>query len=265
MIQPLVSIITIVYNGEKYVEQAILSVLHQSYRNIEYIIVDGGSTDNTISIINHYREKVHKFISEKDRGISDAFNKGIKMASGTFIGILNADDWYEKNAIEMVIANGNQADIIYGDLRLWNNDEVDFIVKGDHALLEHEMTLNHPTVFVRKTCYENLGLFDESFKCAMDYDMLLRLKVNGSRFVHVPHVLANMRWGGFSDAKWMMGVKETLAIKNKYLANQKFLNQLYFYKHILAIAIPKFLTRIRLHFIVKMYRSRFSKMKKSYH
>ena len=142
---------------------------------------------------------------------------------------------------------------------------MDFVVKGNHQLLEHEMTLNHPTVFVKRSAYEKLGLFDEQYKCAMDYDMLLRLKVNGSKFIHVPKVLANMRWGGFSDSKWLIGCKETLAIKNKYLSKQKLVNQLYFYKHVLAIAIPKFLSTIHLDFIVKMYRSRFSKLKKSYH
>jgi len=265
MKEPLVSIITIVYNGENHIEHAILSVLQQTYPNIEYIIIDGGSTDDTVSIINKYRNNVQKFISEKDNGISDAFNKGIRMAKGTFVAILNADDWYEKNAVEKVIRNSKDADVIYGDMKLWNINEADFIVKGNHELLEHEMTLNHPTVFVRKSCYDQFGLFDEAYKCAMDYDMMLRLSVNGCRFLHIPMVIANMRWGGFSDAKWVIGCKETLTIKNKYLAHQKFLNQLYFYKHIISIAIPKFLNRIHLHSIVKMYRSRFSKMKKSYH
>lgn len=265
MNEPLVSIITIVYNGEKYIEQAMLSVLNQTYSNIEYIVVDGRSTDGTISIVNKYRDKIDQFISEKDRGISDAFNKGIKMANGELIGILNADDWYEREAVELVVKASAVADVIYGDMQLWNADERDFIVKGNHSLLEQEMTINHPTVFVRKSMYENLGLFDENFRCAMDYDMLLRLKVEGSRFAYVPRVLANMRWGGFSDAKWMIGCKETLAIKNKYMPHRKFLNQLYFYKHVLAISIPKFLTRIHLDPIVRMYRSRFSRMKKSYH
>lgn len=265
MPDPLVSIITIVYNGETHIEHAIKSVLEQTYFNIEYIIVDGGSTDSTPSIVNMYRNRIQKVISEKDRGISDAFNKGIRSASGEIIGILNADDWYENDTVEMVVANSTSADVIYGDMRFWNNDEVDFVVKGNHSLLEHEMTLNHPTVFVRKAIYETIGLFDEQYKCAMDYDMLLRLKVSGSKFVHIPKVLANMRWGGFSDAKWMLGCKETLAIKNKYLSRQKLTNRLYFYKHVLAIAIPKFLSSIHLDFIVKMYRSRFSKLKKSYH
>ena len=265
MDHPLVSIITIVYNGERFIEQAMLSVMNQTYRNIEYIIIDGGSTDKTLSIIDKYRAKIPKFISEKDRGISDAFNKGIRIASGSFIGILNADDWYEKYAVEAVVGASDYADVVYGDMNMWNNEKVDFVVKGNHLLLEHEMTLNHPTVFVRKSCYENFGYFDETYKCAMDYDMLLRLKVKGSRFVYVPKVLANMRWGGFSDARWLVGVKETLAIKNRYLPKKKFINRLYFYRHVLAIAIPKFLTRLRLHYIVKMYRSRFSKMKKSYH
>ena len=265
MDQPLVTIITIVYNGERFIEQALLSVMNQTYQNIEYIIIDGGSTDKTLSIIDKYRAKIPKFISEEDRGISDAFNKGIRMASGSFIGILNADDWYEKRAVEGVVGVSDSADVIYGDMNMWNDEKVDFVVKGNHLLLEHEMTLNHPTVFVRKSCYDKFGYFDETYKCAMDYDMLLRLKVNGSRFVYVPKVLANMRWGGFSDARWLVGVKETLSIKNRYLPKKKFLNRLYFYRHVLAIAIPKFLTRIRLHYVVKMYRSRFSKMKKSYH
>ena len=265
MKEPLVSIITIVYNGERYIEHAISSVLEQTYPNIEYIVIDGGSKDDTVAIVNKYRDHIATFISEKDRGISDAFNKGIKMANGDWIGILNADDWYEKDAVEKVVQKTSDADVVYGDMRLWNDDEPDFVVKGNHLMLEKEMTLNHPTVFVRRSSYEKLGLFDETYRCAMDYDMLLRLKVKGSRFVHIPFVLANMRWGGFSDAKWMIGCKETLAIKNKYFSNRKLMNRLYFYKHVLAIAIPKFLTRIHLHSIVKMYRSRFSKMKKVYH
>ena len=261
MSKPLVSVITIVYNGENFIESAIRSVLNQTYPNIEYIIMDGGSTDNTLNIINKYKDNIAVIVSEKDRGISDAFNKGIRKASGEFIGILNADDRYEADTVEKIVAVSEKADIIYGDLRLWNNNKVDFILKGSHDSLDYEMKLNHPTVFVRSNCYSKFGTFDEAYKCGMDYDMMLRLKVKGSRFVYIPSVLANMRWGGLSDSKWMLGCKETLAIKNKYLSNKRFLNYLYFYKHVMAIAIPKLLSRLNLGFIVRKYRTGFSRMK----
>ena len=155
--QPLVSIITIVYNGENYLEQAINSVVQQSYQNIEYIIIDGGSTDQSISIIKKYESKIRAWISEPDKGIADAFNKGLARASGDVIGFINADDWYEPDAVQKVVENINGADIVYGDLRLWRDKKVDFIVEGDHMHLEDEMTLNHPTVFVRKLVYDQFG------------------------------------------------------------------------------------------------------------
>lgn len=265
MNKPLVSVITVVYNGEKYIESAIRSVLHQTYDNIEYIIIDGGSTDNTPGIIEKYKSKIALSISEKDRGISDAFNKGISHATGEIIGILNADDWYEKDTVEKIMTQMANADVIYGDLRLWNNDKVDFILKGNHQSLDSEMRLNHPTVFVKKHCYTRFGVFNEMYKCGMDYDMMLRLKINGCQFAYIPSVLANMRWGGLSDAKWMLGCTETLSIKNKYLRNKKLLNHVYFIKHIMAIAVPKFLTHLHLGFIVKKYRLGFSRMKNPDH
>src|SRR5258705_5340519 len=102
---PLVSIITIVYNGEKYIEDSIRSVINQSYKNIEYIIIDGGSSDNTVSIIKKYEKQIAFWISEKDKGISDAFNKGIAKATGEIIGILNSDDWYERDTVAKAVTN----------------------------------------------------------------------------------------------------------------------------------------------------------------
>lgn len=261
---PVVSIITIVYNGEKHIAETIRSVSGQTYRHIEYIIVDGGSTDNTLSIVERFREQVTCVISEKDRGISDAFNKGIRMAKGEIIGIINADDWYEKDAVEKVVPRIEGYDVAYGDLQLWKDKERDFIVKGNHHHLRNEMSVNHPTVFIRRQCYDRLGLFDEKYKCAMDYDLLLRLLTAGCRFVHVPEVLANMRWGGISDAQWKLGCRETLQIKNTYLPHRKFLNRLYYSKHVLAIRLSRLLQRAGLNAIVRLYRSRFSKVRKVY-
>lgn len=261
---PLVSIVTIVYNGEKFIEKCIQSVLGQSYSDIEYIIIDGGSTDHTVDIIQRYAGSVAAWISERDEGISDAFNKGLKLANGEIVGIINADDWYEPYTIEKVVQEIKNFDIAYGDLRLWKSDKVDFVLQGNHAYLENEMTVNHPTVFVKRECYEKYGQFNTQLKCAMDYDLMLRFKINHCRFGYVPAVLANMRWEGLSDAQWLLGCKETLFIKNKYMPSQKIRNRLYFYKHVLANAIPRMLVKLKMGFIIKKYRSMFSKVKKVY-
>jgi glycosyltransferase involved in cell wall biosynthesis len=261
---PLVSIITIVYNGEKHLEQTIKSVIEQTYPNIEYLVIDGGSTDGSLSIIRQYEKHIDYWISEKDRGISDAFNKGLRNAKGEIIGMINADDWYERETVGNIVASIGNRDIAYGDLRLFKDGKTDFILRGNHKYLAKEMTINHPTVFVRKSCYERFGLFDEKYKVAMDYDLMLRFMVNACQFSHIPTVLANMRWEGLSDANWMIGCRETLDIKNNYFPEHRFRNQLYYYKHLMAIGIPKFLQKLRLDSLTKSYRSNFSRVKKHY-
>jgi len=262
--QPLVSIITIVYNGEKHLEQTIQSVLGQTYPHIEYIIIDGGSTDSSVSIIKKYAPQLARWISEPDKGISDAFNKGIAMCNGDLIGLINADDWYEKDCVDMVVAAIGRHDIAYGDVQYWKNGKTIFIQEGKHRLLKNEMTVNHPTVFVRRGCYVHLGNFNLKFRCAMDYDLLVRFHVNGKTFVHVPHVLANMRWEGISDRLWKQGCKETLWIKNRYFPDKRLKNKLYYYKHLLAIGLPKKFEKLHLGFITRFYRSRFSSLNKRF-
>jgi glycosyltransferase involved in cell wall biosynthesis len=261
---PVVSVITIVYNGEKHIEDAIKSVIDQSYPNIEYIVVDGASKDGTVSIIKKYEQSIHTWVSEPDKGISDAFNKGLRLATGEIIGMINADDWYEQDAVEKAVHAIEGYDIVYGDLRLWKEGKVDFVLRGDHHYLRNEMTINHPTVFVRKKCYDQFGVFDSSYKCAMDYDLMLRLMENNCRFNYVPATISNMRWDGLSDKRWLLGCKETLKIKNKYLPQQKLKNRLYFYKHVLANFLPRLFKKLKLEGLIKMYRSRFSKVRKVY-
>lgn len=264
MESPLVTIITVVYNGEDYIEQAITSVLQQTYSNIEYIVVDGQSKDNTMVIVNKYKDKIQKIISEKDKGISDAFNKGIALATGEIIGILNADDWYEKNTVEKVVTQMGEADIVYGDLRLWKNETFDTVFCGNHDYLRKEMSVNHPTVFVKKHCYGQFGVFDLSYKYAMDYELLMRFMFKGCTYKYIPSVLANMRWAGASDKNWYDAIKEVKKVKGIYLSGKKVHHQLYFFKQALAISAAKFLQMSGLSRVVKFYRSRFSPIKKKY-
>jgi glycosyltransferase involved in cell wall biosynthesis len=250
----LVSIITIVYNGEENIERAIQSVVGQTYKNIEYIVIDGGSTDNTVPIIKKYEGKYAYFVSEKDSGIADAFNKGIKKASGNLIGILNSDDWYEPNAVEEIVKNIGDSDIAFGDQQYWQKEKKDYLIKGNLRNLKKQMSINHPTVFVRAACYQQFGLFDLKYKCAMDYELMIRFLVNGRSFVHVPIIIANMQWGGMSDSKWLIGCKETLDIKNKYFPRNWLWNELYYLRHVAGIRLPKFIQSIGLGFVVKGYR-----------
>lgn len=262
--RPLVTIITIVYNGEKHLADCIDSVRRQNYSHLQYIIVDGGSTDGTLAVVAGNRDVVTDVISEKDEGISDAFNKGILRAKGEIIGLINTDDWYEDGAIDKAVGAMGDADIVYGDLRYWKDGQPDYIAKGNHLHLYREMTVNHPTVFIKRSCYQRFGLFDKQYRCAMDYDLLLRLSVNHCRFQYIPAVLANMRWGGISDNRWMMGVRETRSIKDKYLGHRKWQNSLYFFKQVAAIGLPRFLNRIGLGVLIRLYRACLAKPTKVY-
>jgi glycosyltransferase involved in cell wall biosynthesis len=264
MYQPLVSIVTIVYNGEQYLEQTIQSVLQQTYPHIEYIVIDGGSKDNSVDIIKKYQSRIAYWVSEKDEGVSDAFNKGIGKAKGEIIGLINADDWYEPYTVEKVVHAMEQADVAFGDLRYYKNGEKDMVVIGSHDFLPNEMSVNHPTVFVKSSCYKKYGMFMPDYKYAMDYDLMLRLKIKGCRFIHIPEVLANMRWEGLSDQQWHKACKEVLSIKNKYLPNKAFLNKLYFHKQVASIKLSRFLHRIHLTKTVRFYRQWLSPVRKRY-
>jgi glycosyltransferase involved in cell wall biosynthesis len=258
---PLVSVITVVYNGENYIEQTINSVLNQSYKNIEYIVIDGGSKDNTVPLIKKYEDRIAYWVSEKDSGISDAFNKGITRATGEIVGIINADDWYEPDTISIVVNAIGHYDIAYGYVQYWSDFKKSFKQKSTVEYLEQHVSVIHPTVFIKKECYERFGAYNTSYKCAMDYELLLRLKINHCKFVYIPSILANMRWEGLSDQKWMLGCKETLKIKNHYFRERKFGNYLYFCRNVFVISVIKFFEKVHLGFIIRFYREKFSKLK----
>lgn len=202
-----VTIITATYNSSDTVRDTLLSVASQSYRSIEHIVVDGASTDHTIDIVNEFPH-VSRVISEKDNGIYDAMNKGIAMATGDIIGILNSDDFFsDENVVTRIVQAFNQSgcDAVYGDLLFVDRQNVNRIkrvwIAGDYrpTLLYRGWMPPHPTFYVRRHCYEKFGNFNTQFKVAADYDILLRLLlVNRIRVTYIPRVLINMRTGGVS-------------------------------------------------------------------
>lgn len=218
--KPLVSIITVVLNGERYLEHTINSVLGQSYDNIEYIIIDGGSTDGTLDIIRKYDSSIEYWISRPDSGISEAFNFGIKNSSGVIIGIINSDDWYEPDAVEKVTQafKISNSDLICGAVQFWQNNEKIIFSLSDVEKIKKETSIHHSTVFIKKNIYESFGSFDVSYKYAMDYEFLLRLKMNEVKFYSIDDVIANRRLEGISYKNRIHALRETKLARMNYFS-----------------------------------------------
>lgn len=225
--KPLVSIITAVYNGQEYLEETIQSVLNQTYDNIEYIIIDGGSTDGTIEIIKKYEDRLDYWISEKDNGIYDAWNKGVQNTSGEWIAFLGADDIYSQKAIEMYISQ-----------ILKSNTELEYISsKAMLCTLEKKplrhigsswnwnnfsahMNVAHVGSLHNKILFENYGLFDTSFKICGDYEFLLRPR-NNLKASFLSEETCYMRVGGVSNENLSMYTetyKAKIMHKTRYIS-----------------------------------------------
>jgi glycosyltransferase involved in cell wall biosynthesis len=253
--KPLVSVITAVFNGEIYLEQTIRSVIEQSYDNVEYIIIDGGSTDGTLDIIRKYDSQVDYWVSEPDKGISDAFNKGISLCTGEIIGIINADDWYEIEAVSEVIVNfvNFNSDIIYGSVQCCKENKINILKKGDHNLLHKYMSICHVAIFVKHDIYRKNGLFLLDFRCGMDYEWLLRVKKTGIRFFNTHKKLANIRAGGVSDTQWQRVNLEWAMAKSLHLGHP-YIHGLYYLFRIIKGTIRRWLDKIGLNQVTRMYR-----------
>jgi glycosyltransferase involved in cell wall biosynthesis len=225
---PLVSIITVSYNSQKTIGKTIRSVLDQSYPSIEYILVDGSSKDDTVSVISSFesmfRQKAYayKWICEPDNGIYDAFNKGLSLATGEYIGFLNSDDWYEPNGIENIINERRAFPAIYsGHMNLYiENDRPSVkIFRSRPERLFQTMRIAHPATLVSHAIFNEIGNFSTKYKIAGDYDFFLRAKLNGYKIIVVYKVISNMRLGGISRNLPLV-LKEELKIKNIHLGKK---------------------------------------------
>jgi glycosyltransferase involved in cell wall biosynthesis len=214
-----ISIITITFNSAATLEQTILSVIGQTYPDIEYIIVDGKSTDDTLRIIEKYKNKVSKLLSEKDNGLYDALNKGIEMASGEIVGILHSDDFYIDSSVIQKYAElfrNTQCDAAYSDLYYVDKINTDKIIRKwksgaytSHSFINGWMP-PHPTFFVKKEAYTKFGKFNPEFKSAADYELMLRfIQKHKIQLSYLPEYTVKMRVGG----------KSNVTLKNRVNAN----------------------------------------------
>lgn len=218
--RPLISVITVSFNAVKTIEQTILSVINQTYPNVEYIIIDGGSTDGTLDVIKKYQDKIAYWVSEPDRGIYDAMNKGIAKAKGDIIGIINADDWYELDAIESVVNHLNKSkdnSIYYGRLNMRQGNKILYASDVPQKLngLKKGMVISHPTVFVSKNIYQKEGGFSTDYKIASDWDFILRMYLKGYVFIPIDRVIANFNIGGVSSGISIKTLEELHIIRKK--------------------------------------------------
>ncbi len=207
---PKISIITVALNSQSTIAQTIESVFAQDYNNVEYILIDGGSNDWTLDIINNYVNDIDYFISEVDNGIYDAMNKGIKASTGDIVGILNSDDVYENNFVLSDIArifSQKEIDCLYGDLVYVKTSNASEITRYWKSGSFNQLKLNtgwmlpHPTLFVKKELYTLYGVYNTELKSAADYEIILRfLKKYNSVIEYLPKILVKMREGGYSNS-----------------------------------------------------------------
>ena len=203
------SLITVTYNCENTLEDTFKSVKEQKCSNLEYIVIDGGSNDRTVEIIEKYRDIITFWSSSPDEGIYDAMNKGLKKTSGDYVGFLHADDtFFSSVTLSEVMSElrEHKPDVLYGDLEYVNSTDISRVIRRwkscafSSALLSKGWMPPHPTLYVKRSVIRHTGLFDTTYRIAADYDYILRLFTQkGLKFLYLPVVIVKMRIGGASN------------------------------------------------------------------
>ncbi len=215
--QPLVSIITVVKNSREELSRTIQTTLAQDYPNIEYIVIDGGSGEKTLNVIKQFERELDLWISERDYGIYDAMNKGIRLSHGDVIGFINSGDWYSSKAISTIVEefiSDNRHQVIFGDVVLCDPNLNELYVATVDKRIFDDGWLPHPAVFVKKEVYDEFGYFDIKLSISADYDFMLR--INGrTRIKHIKRSLVNMIVGGVSANQFFIKAKEDYFARKK--------------------------------------------------
>ncbi len=263
--RPKFSIVTISLNAGSEIEPTITSALRWGGELVEYIVIDGGSTDETKEILKKYDDNIEYWVSEPDDGISDAFNKGIALCRGEVIGLINAGDWYEETTAELVVqrfAEDKDLGVLCGDLQFWDNGRRAFRCDAEPSLLYRDMTVTHPACFVRRDVYLNHGGFVHEYKIAMDYELLLRFFSRKVKFSRLHTILANMQHGGLAEIRWKQALQETHQVRQHYQPGSFYSSRLYLRYLIVRRQIRFMLQSLGMDGLIRWYRKHIAAVKK---
>ncbi len=220
-IRPTLSVITIVFNNVKDIERTIQSVIHQTYPNIEYIVVDGESTDGTIAILNKYTKNISKLLIEKDEGIYDAMNKGLELASGDYVLFMNSgDELYAPDTVEKVFATAKDADIYYGETELYNEDWKPIGMRRHQTpkqftwkSFRYGMNISHQAIYVKRAI---APLYDRTYSLSADIDWVIRCAKKANKIQNTGLIVAKYLVGGISQKRHRQSLKERFSILSKH-------------------------------------------------
>lgn len=242
-----ISIITVVFNDEKHIGHTIESVINQTYPNIEYLIIDGGSNDATVDVINKYQCKIDVIVSEPDKGIYDAMNKGITLSTGDWLLFINSGDCIKSNhSIEEIhpyLSNPGGAEIIYGDVSIFS-EELNLmhdLKARDISVIMNNTVMSHQACFVKRELLAK-NLYDIRYKIAADYHFILKCFLAGIKIKQAPQTISVISAGGVSDANRLKAFKEFLEIRNEL--NKSVRNNIYFYKEVFYMQFIKIIKKI---------------------
>jgi glycosyltransferase involved in cell wall biosynthesis len=218
---PVLSVITVVYNNVDHVERTLLSVLNQTYPHIEYIVIDGSSTDGTLKVIEKYKDRLAKFISEPDKGIYDAMNKGLSLATGDYVLFMNSgDEIYVPETIDQVFASADNADIYYGETEMLN-DKGESLGQRRHKApagftwrsFKYGMSVSHQAIYIKRSLVEP---YDPRYKLSADIDWIIRAAKKAKTIVNVNQYVAKYLVGGMSKTKHRQSLQERFDIMKRY-------------------------------------------------
>lgn len=266
---PKITIVTATYNSDQTLESTIKSVIDQKYPNLEYIIVDGGSTDDTIDIIKKYEHHISKWISEKDNGLYDAMNKGFELSTGEMVAILNSDDVHVNSPLQTVAATiiGNpNVDVIYANAVIENDIRPHYLYKSKYPLSKNDFwrtPIIHPCMFTKRSELERVGYFSTDYRISADYDLILRFFLSKSSFFYHDAVWVSMRGGGLSEQKWVQGTHEIYRILKHHHQLNIFIASMLIWCFIKTQLTMKFEKNVILKSILQRYRKSFRKKYKT--